>query len=92
MGVGSALAVYFLFWVAAAFIMLPFGVSTDEEVGAAKVPGQADSAPHRFDLTRHIARAAVVGAALFAIYHANWTYGWVGVDDLDFYNPPDTAN
>ena len=86
MGFGSALAVYFLFWVAAAFIMLPFGVKTDEEVGASKVPGQADSAPHAFDLQRHMARAAVVGAVMFAIYYANWTYGWIGVDDLDFYN------
>ena len=86
MGIGSALAVYFLFWIAAAFIMLPFGVKTDEEVGASKVPGQADSAPHAFDLQRHMARAAVVGAVMFAIYYANWTYGWIGVDDLDFYN------
>lgn len=86
MGIGSALAVYFLFWIAAAFIMLPFGIKTDEEVGAPKVPGQADSAPHAFDLGRHMARAAVVGAIMFAIYYANWTYGWIGVDDLDFYN------
>ena len=86
MGLGSALAVYFLFWVAAAFLMLPFGVRTDEEVGAAKVPGQADSAPHRFDLPRHMGRAALLAALLFAIYYANWTYGWIGIDDLDFYN------
>ena len=92
MGIGSALAVYFLFWIAAAFIMLPFGVKTDEEVGAPKVPGQADSAPHMFDLRRHMARAAVVGAALFALYYANWTYGWIGIDDLDFYNPPVAPN
>ena len=92
MGIGSALAVYFLFWVAAAFITLPFGVNTDEEDGAAKNPGQPDSAPHRFELKRHMARAAVFGAILFAIYYANWTYGWIGIDDLDFYNPPETAN
>jgi hypothetical protein len=33
-------------------------------------------------------KAAVVGAVLFAIYYANWTYGWVTPGDLDFYNPP----
>lgn len=92
MGIGSALAVYFLFWVAAAFIMLPFGIKTDEELGTPKVPGQADSAPHRFDLPGHMVRAAVVGAVMFAIYYANWTYGWVTVDDLDFFNPPEAAN
>ena len=83
---GAIVAVYFLFWIAAASMMLPFGVRTDEEVGAPKVPGQADSAPHRFDLKRHMVRAAVVGAATFALYYANWHYQWVTVDDLDFYN------
>ena len=92
MGLGSALAVYFLFWVAAAFLMLPFGVRTDEEVGAAKVPGQADSAPHRFDLPRHMVRAALLAALFFAIYYANWTYGRLKVDDHDYFNPPQTAN
>jgi len=67
-------------------LMLPFGVRTDEEVGNAKVPGQADSAPHRFDLARHMGRAALLGAAMFALYYANWTYGWITVDDLDYFN------
>ena len=83
---GAIVAIYFLFWVSAAFLMLPFGVRTDEEVGNAKIPGQADSAPHRFDLRRHMARAAVLGAAMFALYYANWTYGWITVGDLDYFN------
>ena len=83
---GAIVAIYFLFWISAAFLMLPFGVRTDDEAGTAKVPGQADSAPHRFDLKRHLARAAVVGAAMFALYYANWQFGWVTVADLDFYN------
>lgn len=92
MSIGAAIAIYFLFWVAAAFAMLPFGVRTDEEAGTPKVPGQADSAPYRFDLKRHLIRAALLGALLFGLYWANWTYGWIGVDDLDFYNPPETVN
>ena len=83
---GAIVAIYFLFWVAAAFLMLPFGVRTDDEVGAAKVAGQADSAPHAFDLKRHLARAALVGAAMFALYYANWQAGWITLSDLDFYN------
>ena len=86
MSFGSIIAIYFLFWVSAAFVMLPFGVKTDEEVGAAKVPGQADSAPHRFDLKRHLARAALLAVAMFALYYANWHFGWIKVEDLDFYN------
>jgi len=86
MKLGSIVAIYFLFFCASAFVLLPFGVRTDEEVGADKVPGQADSAPHKFDLARHLLKAALLGAALFAVYYANWTYGWVTPDDLDFYN------
>jgi len=86
MKLGSILAIYFLFWVASAFLLLPFGVRTDEEVGAEKIAGQADSAPHRFDLVRHLLKAAVAAAVLFVIYYANWHFGWVTTDDLDFYH------
>jgi predicted secreted protein len=85
MQLSSVVAIYFLFFAASAFLLLPFGVQTDEEAGTLKIPGQADSAPHRFDARRHFLKAAVVGAVLFAIYYANWSYGWVTPDDLDFY-------
>lgn len=86
MQIGSVLAIYFLVWVGVAFLMLPFGVRTDEEVGAEIVPGQAQSAPHRFDLKRHLIRAAVVAVVLTAIFVANYLFGWVEAEDLDFYN------
>jgi predicted secreted protein len=83
---GSILAIYFLFWVASAFLLLPFGVRTDEEAGTAKIPGQADSAPHRFDIPNHVFKASLLATILFLIYYANWYFGWVSVEDLDFYN------
>ena len=82
----SIAAIYFLFFCFSAFLLLPFGVRTGEEVGAERVPGQAESAPHSFDLPRHLIKAALVGAMLFGLYYANWTYGWIKVEDLDFYN------
>lgn len=87
MQLSSIVAIYFLFFAASAFFLLPFGVKTDEEAGTPKVPGQADSAPHRFNLKRHLLKAALVGAMLFALYYANWTYGWITPDNLDLYNP-----
>ena len=84
---GSIVAIYFLFFSASAFILLPFGVRTSEEAGEKLIPGQAESAPHRFDLKRHLIKAALLGAVLFAIYYANWTFGWITPDDLDFYHP-----
>ena len=86
MKLGSIVAIYFLFFCASAFVLLPFGVRTSEELGEEMVPGQAESAPHRFDLKRHLIKAAVLGAVLFAIYYANWAYGWITPDDLDFYH------
>ena len=86
MRLGSALAVYFLFFAGATFLLLPFGVRTDEEAGTPKIAGQADSAPHRFDLKRHLLRAALVAAGLFALYYFNWVNGWITAEDLDFYN------
>jgi predicted secreted protein len=83
----SIVAIYFLFFAFSAFVLLPFGVRTDEEAGTPKVPGQSESAPHRFDLRRHLVKAAVFAAILFAIYYVNWTFGWVTPDDLDFYHP-----
>jgi len=82
----SIVAIYFLVFAFSAFVLLPFGVRTDEEAGTPKVAGQADSAPHRFDLKRHLVKAAILAVILFAIYYANWSYGWITVDDLDFFH------
>jgi predicted secreted protein len=87
----SIIAIYILFFAASAFLLLPFGVRTTDEVGGEKIAGQADSAPHQFDVKRHFAKAAILAAVLFAAYYANWTFGWITADDLDFYNPPATA-
>ena len=81
----SIVAIYFLFFALSAFILLPFGVRTSEEVGGEKVAGQADSAPHRFDVKRHFIKAAIVAAVLFAIYYANWAFGWVKAEDFGFF-------
>ena len=82
----SIIAIYFLFFAGTAFVLLPFGVKTAEEAGVENVPGQAESAPHRFDLKRHFLKAAVVAAILFGIFYANWSFGWVSASDLDIYH------
>ena len=81
----SIVAIYFLFFAGCAFILLPFGVKTDEEVGNELVRGQAESAPHRFDLPKHLLRAAILASVLTALYDLNYIYGWITPDDLDLY-------
>lgn len=79
----SILAIYFLFWVMTAFVLLPFGVRTHEELGEEKTPGQADSAPANFRPGRLALRATLISAALTGLYVANYTQGWIGVEALD---------
>lgn len=82
----SVLAIYFLIFCFSAFLLLPFGVKTHEEAGTELVPGQAESAPHKFDLPRHLMRAALVAIVLTALYVANYQFGWITIDNLDFYS------
>jgi predicted secreted protein len=81
----SLIAIYFLFFVGSAFFLLPFGIKTDEEVGNALVRGQADSAPYRFDLRKHLLRAGLVAIVLTVLFDLNYIFGWITPDDLDFY-------
>ena len=92
MQITSIAAIYFLFWVMSAFVMLPFGVRTAEEVGAEKVPGQADSAPVNFRPGRIALRATIIAAVLTALFVANFINGWVTVADIDILPKPPAAN
>lgn len=79
----SILAIFGLIWVMCAFIMLPLGIRTHEELGADKVPGQADSAPGNFRPKLVIVRATILAALLSGLFVANYTFGWIEADDLD---------
>ena len=82
----SILAIYILFWTMSLFLVLPFGMRTAEEEGAPPSPGHAESAPHSFSLPRALLRAALLGAAMTALYVANYIYGWIRVEDIDWVN------
>ena len=84
MQIQSVIAIYFLFWVLSVFVVLPFGMKTADEAGVAIVPGQAESAPVRFSLGAVAIRATVVSAVLFALFYANWQYGWITADMFAF--------
>jgi len=79
----SILAIYTLFWVLAAFLVMPFGVRTADELGIEKVPGQAPSAPANFNPRRIALRATLLSAVMFGLYYANYVNHWITVEDLD---------
>jgi len=80
----SMLAIYVLFWAFSVFLVLPFGVRTAEEAGVEKVPGQAESAPHDFRLDRIALRVTIVATVLFLLFLANYRFGWITTDMIDF--------
>ena len=80
----SILAIYILFWTISLFLVLPFGVRTAEEAGVEVQRGHAESAPHGFSLGRAALRATIVSAVLFGIFYANYVFGWVRAEDLDW--------
>lgn len=84
MGWASALAIYFLFWCFSVFLVLPFGVKTADEAGVEKVPGQAESAPHQFSISRLAWRTTLVATVAFALFFLNYVFGWVTVATLDY--------
>ncbi|MBX7534357.1 DUF1467 family protein [Qipengyuania flava] len=83
----SILAIYALFWVVSAFVLLPFGVQTHDEAGVEKVPGQADSAPANFRPGLIAKRASLLAALLTVAYVLNYAFGWIEAEDLIFWGP-----
>ncbi|HAN89223.1 MAG TPA: DUF1467 domain-containing protein [Erythrobacter sp.] len=83
----SILAIYFLFFVFSAFVLLPFGVRTHDEAGIEKIPGQADSAPVEFRAGRLLLRAVILSAVVTTLYVLNYIYGWITVDDIILWGP-----
>jgi len=79
----SILAIYGLFWVVVAFVLLPFGIRTHDEMGIEKIPGQADSAPANFEPGKLVIRASIIAALFTTAYVLNYIYGWIAVEDLD---------
>ena len=86
---GSILAIYILFWTLSLFLVLPFGVRTDEEAGVERLPGHADSSPHGFSFGRAALRATIVSAILFGLFYLNYIYGWLGIEALEWARSPE---
>lgn len=83
----SIIAIFFLCWFLCLFVVLPFYAKTDREMGVEPAPGHADGAPHHFPAGRVALRTTIVAAILFGLFYANYHFGWVGSDILDFLKP-----
>lgn len=81
----SAIAIYALFWVLAAFLVLPFGIRPHNQTDLPMVPGQVESAPTNFRPLRVVAVTTLVAAIAFGAFYANYVYGWITIADIDVF-------
>ena len=79
----AALAIYVLFWVLAAFLVMPFGLRTHDDANAELVQGQVSSAPVNFNPKKVALRATLLSLVMFGLYYANYVYGWLTIDSID---------
>jgi predicted secreted protein len=79
----SIIAIYALFWVMTAFVVLPFGVKNHDELEIETLPGQDRGAPANFNPKLVLIRTTLLSASLFALYYANYIYGWINRHSFD---------
>jgi predicted secreted protein len=83
----SALAIFVLFWVLAAFLVMPFGIRSAHEVEGDLVPGQEHGAPANFDPKPILIRATALAVVMFGLYYVNYVESWLTIDSFGFLSP-----
>lgn len=82
----TIVAIYLLFWVMSAFLVLPLEArSGQDRESVAHVPGQERGAPVSFQPWRIVARTTIVATILFSLFYANYIWGWVTPAMLDVF-------
>ncbi|MEW4466697.1 DUF1467 family protein [Parasphingorhabdus sp. JC815] len=81
----SIIAIYVLFWVLSAFVILPFGIRSHAETGIEMVKGQSDGAPVEFKPGRTLVLTTVLATLMFVFFYFNYTNEWITVADIDFF-------
>lgn len=71
-----SIAVYIVVWWMTLFVVLPFGVRTQEEAGDV-VPGTPESAPARIRLLRILGINTIVATIVFVMIWMTITRGWL---------------
>ncbi len=82
MAIGSALAVYFIFWWVTLFAVLPFGIRSQVETGAV-VPGSDPGAPV---ITRGLRVVVITTCLSLLLFGAFWAIYVFNVFDIAIIN------
>lgn len=85
MSITSALVLFAVIWFLVLFIVLPLRLTTQGEAGKV-VPGTPESAPEDPQIGRRMKITTAVAAVIFALVAGVILSGWIGIEDLDFFN------
>ena len=77
----TALAIYFVAWWIVLFLVLPFGVHSQQEEGAV-VPGTDPGAPVLANFGRKVVWTTVVATVAFTAWLVVYTYRLITFDQL----------
>ncbi len=81
MSLTLSIATYFICWWMALFMVLPFGVRTQQEEGEV-VPGSVESAPKTPHILKKFFYTSLLGFVFFCIAYSLYTYDIVNIDDI----------
>ena len=88
MSIATLLAIYFITWWVVLFMVLPWGVRSQDESGAVE-PGTEPGAPVAHRLARKFLMTTIVASVLFALFYGAYAAGLVPVDFImAISNPP----
>jgi predicted secreted protein len=83
MSLSLSIATYFIIWWLTLFMVLPFGVKTQEEDGNV-VPGSVESAPAVPHIFKKALITTILAAIIFAIVYSVYTYNLISMDDIPY--------
>ena len=82
-GFTFGLAIYGMIWFISLFLVLPFGVKTQDEQGDVE-PGSPKSAPHQAAILKKMGYTTILATILFLIVYWVLTTGLLNAIPLDF--------
>ncbi len=78
----SGIVVFLIIWWLILFMVLPFGVVTQDEAEDPVEPGTVGSAPARHNLARKMGITTAIAAVLWLIFWAVVTLGGLTLEDV----------
>ena len=79
----TVVAIYLLFWVMSAFLVLPFEAKAARAERMDIVAGQEVGAPPVWRPGRVALWTTLVSTVLFVLFYTNYLNGWITVDMID---------